>query len=155
MITWDDIAGAVIARQAAVTGYSTTLPGGAYAGRGPSTDPAGYPYSVAQIESGPAKSDGGNGYVQTWTVKLAAYAPIGDTGVSPQSVEQLFNNALVSATGIAGLRAASLRNAGDKILSAKLVPGKSEYVKELRQGRDVFVCGLAAELLVQGDKGTT
>lgn len=155
MVTIDDMGKVVTDRQAAVAGYSTTLPGKAWFGRGPSDDPAGYPYSVAQIEFGAAKNDSGGGYTQPWTVRLAAYAPVGATGVNPQTVEQLFNNALVSTAAIAALRATALRNTGDKIISSKLVPGKGEYAKELREGRDVFVCGLTAEILVQGDKGAT
>ena len=157
MITADDIAGLVVlARTAAVTGYATTLPGASWYGRGPSNDPAGYPYDVFQIEPGPVKNSTGGGYTQVWTVRRAAYAPVGATGVDVNAVLKLYNDALVSTAAQTALRAIAMRNATEKVLRAKLVAGSpSQYARELRDGRDVFVAGQTVEILVQGDKDAT
>lgn len=155
MVTYDDVAKVVFDRQAADSGYAATLPGKAWTDRGPPGDPADHPYSVAKIESGPARNNTGDLYTQSWTVSLAAYVPVGHTGANVQAVRQLFHNALVSAAAITALRAVALRNATEKILSAKLVTGKGEYARELREGRDVLLVGMTAELLIQGDKGAT
>ena len=144
-----------VPNQAAVLtpAYATTLPGLAWVGRGPAGDPAGYPYSVAQIEAGQTRNTSGGLYVQPWTVRLAAYAPQTATGAEMQAVQQLFHEALASSAAHTALLATALRSATEKILRARVMPGKGEYAKELREGRDVFVCGLTVELLAQGDRG--
>ncbi len=145
----------VLTRLAAVASSSTTCPGGHWFDRGPD-DPTGYPYDVFKVEAGAPKNSTGGLYSQVWTLRLAAYAPIGDLGASSvQATQQLFNNAFVSTAAITALRAISLRNASEKIVSAKIAAGRGEYAPTLREGHDVFLSGLTVEILVQGDKDQT
>lgn len=153
MITFDDMVKVIFDRtRFNLSAFNTALPGGQWTGRGPPGDPDGYPYAVMQIESGAVKNSTGGLYTQLWTARLAAYAPMGDAATSIQGVLQMWNTSLLSTAGNTALRGAALRNATEKILRAHLAPGKGEYAKELREGRDVFLAGLSLELLVQGDK---
>lgn len=154
MVTIDDIAGAVKARLAAVSGQATTCPGGHWFDRAPDA-PDGYPYDVFRVRSAQSTPTTGGGYVQIFTVELAGYCPIGDTGVNTQSVQQLFNDALVSSAAVTALQAVSLRNATEKILAGRLADEEGRYDRSQRQGRDVFVAGMTAELIVQGDRSVT
>jgi hypothetical protein len=154
VITFDDIAELVHGRFATEDAGWLTAPGKQWTGRGPDA-PDGHPYLVSQVEAGPEKATSGAAYTQGWTVRTAAYCPVGAAGVDIAAVEQLLNAALASADAMAALRAAALRNATEKVLSAKVVPGKGEYARELREGRDVFAAGLTVELLVQGDRSAS
>lgn len=150
MVTVDDIAKVVSDRLKAVIGQDTTCPGGHWFDRGPD-NPASYPYDVFRVEAGEAEQFSGAIYVQHFTVTIAGYCPMGASGVDTQAVEQLFHNALVSESATAALRSATLRNATDKVLHAKPVRGTGEFDETLREGRDVFVAGLVADVLIQGD----
>jgi hypothetical protein len=159
VITTDDIAGAVLARFAAVDPGWTTLPGKAWFGQGPD-DPtaggttAGYPYVVFQVEAGTTQTYSGAAYSQTWTVRAAAYYQVGQTGAPTlQAVEQLLQTALASSAAQTALRSASLRNSGDRLLSSRpLESADSKYAPTQRQGQDVFLAGQSVEILVQGDR---
>lgn len=156
MVTADDVAGLVVlARLAAVTDYETILPGAAWFGRAPD-GPAGYPYSVFQLEAGEAKLSSGGLYVQAWNVRLGAYAPVGATGVSPLNVQKLFHDALVTEAANTALRAIAMRNGTEKVLHGRPLAARGgEFARELREGRDVFVVGFAAEILVQGNRSVS
>lgn len=153
MITLDDVAKVVLDRLAAQAGYAATVPGKAWPDRGPDT-PDGYPYIVSKIEAGPCKNTSGPTYTQPWTVRTAAYCPLGG-GVTAQAVEQLMNDALASDAAQTALRAASLRNNTEKCLFAKVASGRGEYARELRAGADVLAASLTVEILFQGDRSVT
>ena len=151
MVTIDDIATVVAARLAAVVGASTTCPGGHWFGRGPDS-PSGYPYDVFAVEAQAARATSGALYDQTFVVRLAGYCPIGDTGVNVQAVAQLFHDALVSIAANTAIRAVSLRSATEKVLAGRPSAARGEYDRSLRDGKDVFVTGLTAEIVVVGDR---
>ena len=152
MVTLDDVAGIVKAQLAAQSGYNTTLPGGSWFDRGPDT-PAGYPYDVFKIEAGLSELTSGGAYVQRFTVRVAGYCPLGDSGVNVQLVSQLFHAALVSVAAQTALLAASLRNASEKVLAGVPSSARGEYAPTLRDGKDVWIAGLTVDLIVQGDRG--
>ena len=143
MVTLDDVAGIVKAQLAAQSGYNTTLPGGSWFDRGPDT-PAGYPYDVFKIEAGLSELTSGGAYVQRFTVRVAGYCPLGDSGVNVQ---------LVSVAAQTALLAASLRNASEKVLAGVPSSARGEYAPTLRDGKDVWIAGLTVDLIVQGDRG--
>lgn len=151
MVTIDDVAGVVKARFAAVAAFATAVPGGAWLGRGPDT-PDAYPYEVHQIEAERPELFGGSIFIQKFLVRSAIYAPVGASGVDPQAVQQATNTALCSDAANTAVQAASLRNATDLVLHARPAAVKGEFAPTLREGRDVFVCGTTAEILVQSDK---
>lgn len=137
-----------------MSGSATTCPGGHWFDRGPDT-PADYPYDVFKVEAQAARMTSGSLYDQTFTVRLGGYCPIGDTGVDVQAVSQLFHNALVSDAANTALRAVSLRNATEKVLVGKPGVSRGEYAPTLREGRDVFIAGFTAEIVVMGDRSVS
>jgi hypothetical protein len=151
MITPDDISALVLARYTATAAFGTAVPGGGWFGRGPDT-PTAYPYAVHQIEPDPAITFTADLYVHKFTVKVAAYAPVGASGVNPQNVALAIFGSLCTTAAQTAFQAASMRNATEKVLHARPVAPRGEFAEKLREARDVFVCGLAVELLCQGDK---
>lgn len=149
MVTPDDVAKVVLDRLAAVTSSSTICPGGHWFDRGPD-DPAGYPYDVFRVEAGPARIVSEFYCFQSWTIRLAGYAPVGETGVTVANVEKLFLDALITDAANTALRAVSLRNTGEAVIHGLQSAAEGRYDPTLREGRDVFVAGLTAELLVMG-----
>lgn len=154
MITPDDIAGAVFARVAATGGYATYLPGLAWFDAGPDA-PGGYPYAVFKVEARPAEVTSGSAYVQAFSVRVAAYAPVGGSGVDVAATQQFLNTALAGDAALAALRGASLRNGSEKVLHARPVTPAGAFDRTVREGRDVFVCGLAVEVVAQGDRSVS
>lgn len=151
MITPDDIGVLLKARFAATSAFGTAVPGGAWFGRGPDT-PDAYPYAVHQIEATPAVTFTADAYIQKFTVKVAAYAPVGDSGVNPNTVAQAMYAALCTTAAQALFQAAGMRNPNEHVLHARPVSPTGEFADKLRDGKDVFVCGLSVELLCQGDR---
>jgi hypothetical protein len=154
MVTVDDVADVVKDRLAAHAAFGTAVPGGAWFGRGPD-EPAGHPYTVFQVEAARRQDTSGDAYVQAFTVRLAAYAPVGATGVNPQSVQTATGDALASTTGNAALQVMALRNASEKVIQGRVLRLDGSFAPTAREARDVFACGRVVELLVQGDKGVT
>lgn len=136
-----------------MSGQATTCPGGHWHGRGPD-NPAGYPYDVFKVDSQASNLTSGDLYDQTFVVRLAGYCPIGLSGVDANAVQQLFCSAFLTSTAQTALLALSLRNNDDKVLGARLSDVKGEYAQSLRDGRDVFLCGMTVEIIVQGTRGT-
>ena len=151
MITVDDIAGVVLARLAATDPGNTICPGGHWFDRGPDA-PAGYPYDVFKIEARPPRMTTGAPYDGVFVVRIAGYCPLGDSGVNPQAVEQLFHNALLTLAACTAMLALSLRNVTERVLVGRPSTAKGEFDRTLRQGKDVFVAGITVELVVQGDR---
>lgn len=151
MITADDVAGVVLAQLVAQAGYATALPGKAWFDRGPDV-PDGYPYGVFKVDAADATLTTGALYVQVWTARLAVYVQMGASGNNSQTVQQLLNTALVGTSAAAALRVLALRNASEKVVGSRPKPGESRYARELREGRDVFSCGLTVDLIFQGDR---
>lgn len=152
MVTVDDIAGVVLGRTTAIVAYS----GLAWFGRGPE-EPAGYPYAVFTVEGDPVQHTSGDAYLQAFRVTLAAYWPVGHSA-SPsaiQSIQQAFDDCFCTTAAQAALLAHVFRNATEKVIGGKSVRPTGDYEKELREGKDVFVCRHAAELLIQGDRSVS
>lgn len=154
MITVDDIAGAVKARCDAVTNFTTAVPGAAWFGTGPDA-PAGYPYLVFTVEAGEARVASGTAYVQAFVAKLAAYAPVGASGVNPQNVAKALDECFGTAAGQTAMKASVLRNAAERILHSRPLAPSGAFDKSRREGRDVFVVGAGYELLAQGDRSAS
>lgn len=154
MVTVDDVAGALKTRLAATSGYTAAIPGGTWLDRGPDA-PAGYPYLVLKIEPGEAELFSGSASLQPFTVTLAAYCPVGASGVNVATVEQVLNTAMASQAGNAALQAANLRNAGDKILHCLPVRPGGKYDLTMREGRDVFAVGLTVSVLCESDRSAS
>jgi hypothetical protein len=152
VVTVDDIAGAVGARLAATTGFTTAVPGGIFLGRAPAT-PADHPYAVIEVDPGDAEVFSGDLSVQRFEVRVGVYCPVGDSGVNVGTVEQLLNTALASSAGNTAMQGSSLRNATDKILHSIPVRPEGEYAPSLREGRDVWRAGVAVGVLAQSDRG--
>lgn len=154
MITTDDIAKIVTDRFTAVGSLGTDITGGAWYGRG-SDPPSAYPYVVFQIEARETQVFSGSLCVQKFEVRAAAYIPIGDAGSDPNGVQQEMNTALVTAAAQTALRNAALRNGTEKILHSRPLSPDGRFEQRLREGRDVFACGVRAELLCQGDRSVS
>lgn len=88
-------------------------------------------------------------------MRLATYAPVGASGVDPQAIQQSMGDALTSAAGVAALQVMSLRNASEKVLAGRSIRLDGSFAPTAREARDVFVCGMVVEILVQGDRSVT
>jgi hypothetical protein len=150
VVTLDDVAALVHARLNGTADSAQTCPGGHWFGRGPD-EPAGYPYDVFQIEAGAAEQFSDSVYLQTFTVRLAGYCPVGAVGVKVDAVARLFKDAFVTDLAVSELRELPLRNRTEKVIHARPARDAGEYERELREGRDVFATGLTVELVIQGD----
>lgn len=153
MVTVDDVAKVVGDRLAAVAAYVSAVPGGSWFGRGP--DAPSYAYTVFQVEAARRQDFSGDATVQAFTVRLATYAPVGASGVDPQAIQQSMGDALTSAAGVAALQVMSLRNASEKVLAGRSIRLDGSFAPTAREARDVFVCGMVVEILVQGDRSVT
>ena len=123
MVTTDDVAKVVLDRLEAVTSASTIVPGDFWYDRGPDA-PAGYPYVVFKVEVGKPEYTSGDFVLHPFTVRLGGYCPISVSGASTQNVEKLFRDALTTVTANTALRAVSLRNTGEGVISGKEAAAK-------------------------------
>lgn len=151
MVTIDDVATIIANQLAAATGFSSAVPGGAWFDRGPDT-PSGYPYVTFHVKAQPIGMCFDDVYFQRFHVDLIAYCPVGASGVNPSTVQEVLNAALVTETANATLQDVSIRNASERILHSRPIAPSGHYAQQLRDGRDVFACGLTIEILVQGDR---
>lgn len=153
MTTIDDIAGAVLGILSGSTAFAAAVPGQAWFERAPDS-PAAYPYAVFHIAAEPAEFSFESAYTQVFTLTIAAYAPQGGEASpgDPPGVQQALFNSLASNSANEAFQAFPLRNSSELILHAIPVAPTGGYSKQLRDGRDVFACGLAVQLLVQGDR---
>lgn len=150
MVTQDDVAALVLARTAATSGFSDAVPGGAWYDRGPDV-PTAYPYVVFKIEPGPVESFSGDLHLKQFSVRAAAYCPVGQSGVNQQTVQQSLNTALVSTAANAWFQAQALRNATDLCLHGLPAGDGGSHARELREGRDVFTPVVSVDLMFQSD----
>lgn len=156
MVTIDDIAGAVLSVLAADTGFAASVPGQAWFDRAPDT-PAAYPYAVFHLHAAAAGQSFEAAYVQTFTLAVAAYVPQSTEAspADPPGVQEALFAALATQAGESALQGVALRNASERILHSRPVVPSGQYAQQLRDGRDVFACGLSVELLVQGDRSVS
>jgi hypothetical protein len=70
-------------------------------------------------------------------------------------VQRALHDCFVTRAARAALKAAALRTPGDRVLDCRVLVAKGEFPRELREGRDVFACGLSFEVLVQGDESAS
>ena len=156
MVTIDDVAGAVLSVLAADSGFATSVPGQAWFERAPDT-PAAYPYAVFHLRAATAGLSFESNYVQAFTLTIAAYVPQ-STEASPSDppgVQEALFTALATDAAETVFKSVALRNASELVLHCKPGAPSGQYAQQLRDGRDVFACGLTVELLVQGDKSIT
>jgi hypothetical protein len=153
MVTIDDIAGAVSTVLAANTGFSNSVPGQSWFERAPDT-PASYPYAVYQLKAAPAGLSFEDAYFQAFTLTIAAYVPQGTetSPANPPGVQEALFEALVTENANSAFQGLNLRNASERILHSKPLAPSGQYAQQLRDGRDVFACGLTVEILAQGDR---
>ncbi len=156
VVTIDDIAGAVSSVLAANTGFASSVPGQTWFERAPDT-PASYPYAVFHLKAAPAGLSFEDAYFQAFTLTIAAYVPQGTeiSPADPPGVQEALFEALVTDNANAAFQAVSLRNASERILHSKPLAPSGQYVQQLRDGRDVFACGLTVEILIQGDRSVS
>lgn len=147
MVTVDDVAAYIGGRLLAVSGIETVLPGGAWFDRGPDV-PAGYPYAVFKVTGEAPEWNSGNLYTHNFRVQIAAYAPVGLSGVDIQNVQK-------AMLKIAWDTTVSLRNATEKVLSVRPSGNDPRNDTVLRGGRDVFISGQTYDVLVQGDRSVS
>lgn len=151
MVTVDDVAAIVGQQLDSTTSFASAVPGGVYNGRGDDT-PSGYPYATFTITAQPRESCFDDVYFQTFRIELAVYCPEGQSGVNDAAVQQALFQALAIESATATMQTASLRNAGERVMGVIQVAPSGEYSPTLRSARDVFVAGLAIEILCQGDR---
>jgi hypothetical protein len=156
MVTVDDIAGAVTSVLAANSTFTTSVTGGAWFERAPDMPPS-YPYAVFHIKAAPAVLSFEDAYFQTFTLTIAAYVPQGlNTSPSdPPGVQEAIFTAAVTETANAAFQAYELRNSTEHIMHSIPAVPSGQYDRTLRDGRDVFACGLTSEILVQGDRSVS
>jgi hypothetical protein len=150
VITLDDVAALVHTRLYGAADGTAALPGGHWYERGPD-EPVGYPYDVFTIEAGRAEQFSDSTYLQTFTIRVGGYCPVGHTGADVEGVARVFKDALATDLAVSDLREAPLRNPTEKVLHCRVVADEGEYDRELREGRDVFAAGLTVEMVFQGD----
>lgn len=155
MVTTDDVAAVVNGRLGAEASFVAAVPGGAFFGRGPDT-PDAYPYGVFRVEeAAPAKVYSGSAYTQAFRVNVGVFVPDGQAGSDPAAVEQALFAALGTAAAQTAAQASALRNAGERVLHCKPLAPDGKFDPALLGGRDVFLCGLTVEVLVQGNRGVS
>ncbi len=156
MVTIDDIAGAVSSVLAADTGFSGSVPGQAWFERAPDT-PATYPYAVFHLKAATAGLSFEDAYTQAFTLVIVVYVPQGieTSPANSPGVQEILFSALVTENANSNFQGLSLRNASERILHAKPLTPSGQYAQQLRDGRDVFACGLTVEILVQGDRSVS
>ncbi len=156
VVTIDDIAGVINAVLEANDGYQASVPGDTEFERAPDT-PEAYPYGVYHVEAEEARLCFDGVYFQSFTVSLAVYVPQGEES-SPQdatSVQQAIHAALASEDGEAAVKAQAMRNSTERIMHCKLKLPAGQYDHTLRDGKDVFMCGLTVSIMVQGDRSVS
>lgn len=153
MVTLDDIAGWIGGKLTALSAFTTAVPGGVWNvgadGSGGPDAPTAYPYATMRVTAREPKWNSGDLYTQAFTVRVAAYAPVGASGSDPQAVQTSIRTALQWATP------AALRNATDRVLHVRPTEPAGTFDARRRAGRDVFVAGESFEVLVQGDRSVT
>jgi hypothetical protein len=156
MITIDDVAGAVLSVLAVDTGFAASVPGQAWFDRAPDT-PAAYPYAVFHLRAGAAGPTFEAAYVQPFTLAVAAYVPQSTDAApaDPAGVQEALFDALATQAAEAAFQAVALRNASERIMHCRPVAPAGQYAPQLRDGRDLFACGLTVEMLVQGDRSVS
>src|SRR5262249_6496289 len=110
-----------------------------------------YPYMVFKLEMGAERETSGAPYTQNVRATAGAYSPVG-TG-NPQGIALALFECFGTQAANATLIATALRNATEKVLHCKPVNTTAKFDPHMRQGADVFVCGLVFDLFVQGDRG--
>jgi hypothetical protein len=153
MVTIDDVAGAVAGVLGADTGFAGAVPGRAWFERAPDTPPS-YPYAVYHLKAVPAALSFEDAYTQAFTLTIAAYVPQGTETrpADPAGVQEALFQALATEGANASFQGTALRNASERVLHSKPRVPSGQYAQQLRDGRDVFACGLTVEILVQGDR---
>lgn len=151
MLNPDDVAKVVKDRTEAVAAFVSAVPGKAWFERGPDA-PDSPIYAVFRLKPGGCEVFSGPAYRQPWVVELAVYCPVGATGVNVQAVAQALADCFLTTAAQTALKAAALRNAGERVLHSRPLQPSASYAKELREARDVFLCCVEFELLMQGDR---
>lgn len=151
MIRAGDISAAVRSALEAAPTWATLCPGGYWYDRGPD-DPDGYPYVVAKVERGETRKTSGDAGTVRFTVRVAAYCPVGASGVDPDALEGLVLVTLADRTEPGW----SLRGemVGERVLHTVNATDGGRYDPAMRGGRDVFAAGVSVELLCQENRGT-
>jgi hypothetical protein len=144
MITTEDINVRVVA----AVNAQGAIAGKAWPARGP--DQPAYPYCVFTLRALAAELIFGVTYFQHWEVSAAVYVPVG--APSPISVADALaalNTALVvKAAAVVG----DLRNPGERVMATRPVTSLERYAPHLRDGKDVLIAGVTADLICQGDR---
>lgn len=152
MITPDDIGACVFNRVANTTGFAATLPGSVWSfDRGPDVA-NGTVYAVFSVKPQSPQWLSGSNYVQSFTVSIVGYCPMGNATITPQQVEQFFNSSLAWQQDNMTLRG---QGNGESVLHSKPLDGNASFDARLKQGKNVFTPGQTFELLCQGNRSVS
>lgn len=151
MITPDDVGKLIGDRTEDVSNYAAAVPGGTFFDRGPD-DPAAYPYMIFKLEFGELVTTSGPLSTQNVRVRAATYSAPG--AGNPQTVALALFECFGTQAANLAIIGTAMRNGNDKPLSCRPAISRGEFDKTLRNGQDVFLCGLTFDILFQGDRGS-
>lgn len=129
----------------------TALRGKAWPHRGPDV-PDAYPYVVVKVRPQAAETFSGSRYVQKFMVQAAAYIPLGPAAEGDPTREDAMKALAAALTTSTAAVVTTLRNAGERVLHAIPSTADERFDPRLREGKDVLVAEVTAELLCQGDR---
>lgn len=143
MVTYDDIATAVVARCEASGDFAAAVPGKAWCERADENAPAGT-YAVFGIERlGDPEVFSDGSYLQRFTLRVATYSDI--RSADPQAAQRAVAGAInTDPTGWDSLRDGRVVHCLPRGYDGKFDP-------KLRAASDVFIGGAQWELLIEGN----
>jgi hypothetical protein len=155
VVTLDDIALIVTNQLVNTNVFAAAVPGGNFYDRAPDT-PTAYPYDSFTIATTPPDLAFGNVYIQKFQVAIGCYCPPSEmTEIDTATVESALWTALGTEAVSTALMTTPLRNLSERIMHSKPLPETGAFQPSLREGRDIFVCGLTVEIQVQGDRSVS
>lgn len=142
MVTFDDIAAAIVARCNASSDFTTAVPGKAWLDRAGEIDSV--PYAVFQIErTGNPEFESDGSYIQEFTIRMAVYSDVSAT--DPNAAQLAMADAINSnPTTWTALRDGNVMHCLPRGYDGKFDP-------TLRNSKDLFVSGAQWSMLVEGN----
>ncbi|HEY1191552.1 MAG TPA: hypothetical protein VGE74_28225 [Gemmata sp.] len=143
MVTFDDLAAAVVSRCSGSSAFTTAIPGGAWLERADESATA--PYAVFGIErEGQPEFQSDGTYIQGFTIRMAVYS---GSGTDPNAAQLGMAAALnTDPTDWDSLRDGRVMHCLPRGYDGRFDP-------RLRSAKDVFVSGAQWSLLVDGNLG--
>ena len=143
MVTFDDIAVAVLARCAGSSAFTTAVPGKAWLDRAGEVDAI--PYAVFGIErTGEPDFSSDGSYTQAFTIRMVVYS---DQGATDPNAAQL---AMADALNKNPTNWTALRDGGVMHCLPRGYDGR--FDPRLRNAKDMFVSGAQWVMLIEGNR---